>query len=195
MEKASELKRSPSSSNQTRDSSAAALRLRQATAAALQGGGATRIQAQKARGKFTARERIHYLLDEGSFQETDLLVSTQATQFGLKDKTIPGDGVVTGFGAINGREVCVYAQDFTVLGGSLGLAHAMKISKIMDLAYNNRTPVIGCSIPGERGFRKGSTPWMDMPKFSTATQSAPGLSPKFRSSWALAREALSILRP
>ena len=134
---------------------ASVVRMRTAVEAAMQGGGEKRVQAQKARGKLTARERIHYLLDEGSFQETDLLVSTRATDFGLKDKQIPGDGVITGFGTINGREVCVYAQDFTVLGGSLGLAHAMKICKIMDLAYNNRCPVIGLLDSGGARIQEG----------------------------------------
>ncbi len=130
-------------------------KMRQAVDAAMQGGGPTRVQAQKSRGKFTARERIHYLLDEGSFQETDLLVTTRATDFGLKEKQIPGDGVITGFGTINGREVCVYAQDFTVLGGSLGLAHAMKVCKIMDLAYDNRVPVIGLLDSGGARIQEG----------------------------------------
>ena len=103
---------------------ASVVKLRAAVEKASAGGGAQRVEAQKARGKFTARERIHYLLDEGTFQELDLLVTTRATDFGLKDKDIPGDGVITGFGQVNGKEVCVYAQDFTVLGGSLGLAHA-----------------------------------------------------------------------
>jgi acetyl-CoA carboxylase carboxyltransferase component len=130
-------------------------RLHEAIERAMQGGGPERLQAQKSRGKFTARERIHYLLDEGSFQETDLLVKTQAWEFGLKDRQIPGDGVITGFGTINGREVCVYAQDFTVLGGSLGLAHALKICKIMDLAYSNRTPIIGLLDSGGARIQEG----------------------------------------
>jgi propionyl-CoA carboxylase beta chain len=130
-------------------------RLRAAVEKASAGGGAPRVEAQKARGKFTARERINYLLDEGSFQELDLLVTTRATEFGLKDKDIPGDGVITGFGQVNGREVCVYAQDFTVIGGSLGLAHARKICKIMDLAMQNRVPVIGLLDSGGARIQEG----------------------------------------
>ncbi|OGS35758.1 MAG: methylmalonyl-CoA carboxyltransferase [Elusimicrobia bacterium RIFOXYD12_FULL_66_9] len=130
-------------------------RMRAAVEKAMAGGGAARVTAQKSRGKFSARERIHYLLDEGSFQELDLLVSTRAVEFGLKDKEIPGDGVITGFGQINGREVCVYAQDFTVLGGSLGMAHAMKICKVMDLAYDNRVPVIGLLDSGGARIQEG----------------------------------------
>lgn len=130
-------------------------KLRTAVEKAMAGGGKARVEAQKSRGKFSARERIHYLLDEGSFQELDLLVSTRATEFGLRDKEIPGDGVITGFGQINGREVCVYAQDFTVLGGSLGHAHALKICKIMDLAYENRVPVIGLLDSGGARIQEG----------------------------------------
>ncbi|MBI5200276.1 MAG: acyl-CoA carboxylase subunit beta [Elusimicrobia bacterium] len=130
-------------------------RLQETTEKALAGGGPDRVQAQKAKGKFTARERIHYLLDEGSFQELDLLVTTRATEFGLKDKNVPGDGVITGFGTINGRSVCVFSQDFTVLGGSLGLAHAMKICKVMDLAYENRVPVIGLLDSGGARIQEG----------------------------------------
>lgn len=130
-------------------------RLREHTARAMEGGGAERVQAQKAKGKFTARERIHYLLDDGSFQELDLLVTTRAADFGLKDRHVPGDGVVTGFGRVNGREVCVFAQDFTVLGGSLGLAHARKICKILELAHENRVPVIGLLDSGGARIQEG----------------------------------------
>ena len=138
-----------------RQAAASVLKLRKAVEKAMAGGGAARVDAQKSRGKFSARERIHYLLDEGSFQELDLLVTTRATEFGLKDKEIPGDGVITGFGQVNGREVCVYAQDFTVLGGSLGHAHAQKICKIMDLAYENRVPVIGLLDSGGARIQEG----------------------------------------
>ncbi len=138
-----------------RQPAASVRKLRSAVEKAMAGGGAARVEAQKSRGKFSARERIHYLLDEGSFQELDLLVTTRATEFGLKDKEIPGDGVITGFGQVNGREVCVYAQDFTVLGGSLGLAHALKICKIMDLAYENRVPVIGLLDSGGARIQEG----------------------------------------
>ena len=130
-------------------------KLRAAVNKAMAGGGKARVEAQKSRGKFSARERIHYLLDEGSFQELDLLVNTRATDFGLQEKDIPGDGVITGFGQVNGREVCVYAQDFTVLGGSLGMAHARKICKIMDLAFENRVPVIGLLDSGGARIQEG----------------------------------------
>ena len=130
-------------------------RLRQMVETVLQGGGEKAVAAQKSKGKFTARERIGYLFDEGSFQETGLLVSTRCADFGLKEKNPPGDGVVTGFGTINGREVCVFAQDFTVLGGSLGHAHAMKICQVMDLALANRCPVIGLLDSGGARIQEG----------------------------------------
>jgi acetyl-CoA carboxylase carboxyltransferase component len=153
--KAAAKAQAPESPKKERPAAASIARLRMAVAAAMQGGGPARIQAQKNKGKFTARERISYLLDEGSFQETDLLVTTQATDFGLQDKNPAGDGVVTGFGTINGREVCVFSQDFTVLGGSLGHAHAMKICKVMDLAYNNRVPLIGLLDSGGARIQEG----------------------------------------
>ena len=129
--------------------------MRQVKEEALQGGPQEKVQAQKDKGKFTARERIHYLLDEDSFQELDLLVETKCAEFGLKEKQIPGDGVITGVGRIHGREVCVFAQDFTILGGSLGWAHAQKICKIMDLAVENRVPVIGLCDSGGARIQEG----------------------------------------
>ena len=98
----------------------------------LQGGGEKAIEKQKATGKLTARERIVQLLDEGSFHEYDLFIQHAGRDFGMEKKELPGDGVVTGTGTINGYPVCIYAQDFTVAGGSLGLMHAKKICKILD---------------------------------------------------------------
>ena len=109
----------------------------------------------KAKNRLPARERLHYLLDEGSFEETDLFVKTRETRFGLQEKAVWGDGVVTGFGAVNGRGVCVYAQDFAVLGGSLGAAHAQKICKIMDWAFQNRMPLIGLLDSGGARIQEG----------------------------------------
>src|SRR6185436_18923258 len=91
------------------------------------GGGAKRIEAQHKKGKLTARERIHFLLDEGSFEEIGMLVTHRSTEFGLEKEKYLGDGVITGYGTVNGRHVYVYAQDFTVFGGSLSEAHAEKI--------------------------------------------------------------------
>ncbi|MBI3550169.1 MAG: acyl-CoA carboxylase subunit beta [Elusimicrobia bacterium] len=119
------------------------------------GGGLARVQAQWEKGKFTARERINYIADEGSFQELDLLVTTRCKSFGLDKTEAPGDGVVTGFCRVDGREVAIFAQDFTVLGGSLGRAHAMKICKVMDMAYQNRVPVIGLLDSGGARIQEG----------------------------------------
>ncbi|MEK9146513.1 MAG: acyl-CoA carboxylase subunit beta, partial [Elusimicrobiota bacterium] len=131
----------------------AALRRRAEEAKA--GGGPERNEAQKASGKLLARERIEALLDDESFQELDMLVETRSREFGLGDRRIPADGVVTGIGRIHGRSVCVFSQDFTVLGGSLGLAHAMKICKIMDLAMESGTPVIGLCDSGGARIQEG----------------------------------------
>lgn len=119
------------------------------------GGPPEKIEAQKKRGKLTARERIAYLLDEGSFQEVGLLVQSRCTDFGIKDKGIQGDGVVTGFGKVNGRPVAVFSQDFTQLGGSLGLAHARKIASIMDMARDAGVPVVGILDSGGARIQEG----------------------------------------
>ncbi|MDR0952969.1 MAG: acyl-CoA carboxylase subunit beta [Elusimicrobiota bacterium] len=116
---------------------------------------ADKAAAQNAKGKFTARERLQYLLDENSFYEIRTLVETRSTDFGLKDKHLMGDGVITGFGRINGREVAIFAQDFTQLGGSLGLAHAQKIAYIMDLALEGKMPVIGLLDSGGARIQEG----------------------------------------
>src|SRR6201987_3635432 len=103
-------------------------------AAARQGGGARRVEAQHAKGKLTARERLDVLLDPGSFEELDMFVEHRSTDFGMEAQKIPGDGVVTGHGTINGRLVYVFSQDFTVFGGALSGMHAAKICKVMDTA-------------------------------------------------------------
>jgi propionyl-CoA carboxylase beta chain len=119
------------------------------------GGGEKRIEAQHSKGKLTARERIHFLLDDGSFQEMGMLVSHRSTNFGLDKTKFLGDGVVTGYGNINGRLVYVFSQDFTVLGGSLAEAHAEKICKIMDMAMKNGAPVIGLNDSGGARIQEG----------------------------------------
>lgn len=129
--------------------------LRAKRAEALQGGGEERIKKQHAKGKLTARERIHFLLDEGSFEELDMLKKHRATDFGLDKKRPLGDGVVTGYGTIDNRPVYVYSQDFTVFGGSLSKAHAEKICKIMDLAMKNGAPVIGLNDSGGARIQEG----------------------------------------
>jgi propionyl-CoA carboxylase beta chain len=122
---------------------------------ALLGGGAKRIDQQHARGKLSARERLALLLDEDSFTEIDAFVTHRASDFGLDGERYLGDGVVTGFGRIDGRLVFVYAQDFTVFGGSLSEAHAEKICKVMDLAVENGAPIIGLSDSGGARIQEG----------------------------------------
>ena len=123
--------------------------------AARQGGGQRRIDAQHAKGKLTARERIGALLDEGSFEEWDVFVEHRCTDFGMAEKAVPGDGVVTGHGTINGRTVFVFSQDFTVFGGSLSEAHAGKICKVMDHAMRVGAPVIGLNDSGGARIQEG----------------------------------------
>jgi propionyl-CoA carboxylase beta chain len=119
------------------------------------GGGQKRIQAQHNKGKLTARERIHLLLDEGSFEEWDMFVEHRCTDFDMAQETVPSDGVVTGYGMINGRLVFVFSQDFTVFGGSLSEAHAEKICKIMDQALKVGAPVIGLNDSGGARIQEG----------------------------------------
>src|SRR6056297_3270512 len=119
------------------------------------GGGQKRIDAQHARGKLTARERVELLLDEGSFEEYDMFVTHRCTDFGMEKNRPAGDGVVTGWGTINGRMVYVFSQDFTVLGGSVSATHAMKICKIMDMAMQNGAPVIGINDSGGARIQEG----------------------------------------
>jgi propionyl-CoA carboxylase beta chain len=119
------------------------------------GGGEKRIAAQHAKGKLTARERIELLLDEGSFEEWDMFVEHRCADFGMADHRIPGDGVVTGYGVINGRLVFVFSQDFTVFGGALSEAHAEKICKVMDQAMKVGAPVIGLNDSGGARIQEG----------------------------------------
>ena len=119
------------------------------------GGGQSRIDKQHAKGKLTARERLTVLLDDGSFEEYDMYKTHRCTDFGMDDERPPGDGVVTGWGTINGRAVYVFSQDFTVFGGSLSETHAEKICKIMDLAVQNGVPVIGLNDSGGARIQEG----------------------------------------
>jgi acetyl-CoA carboxylase carboxyltransferase component len=130
-------------------------RLAELRETAREGGGKRRIEQQHARGKLTARERVELLLDEGTFTELDALVTHRATDFGLDQERYLGDGVVTGFGRVDGRLAFVYAQDFTVFGGSLSEAHAEKICKVMDLAMQNGAPIIGLSDSGGARIQEG----------------------------------------
>ncbi|MXN64086.1 methylmalonyl-CoA carboxyltransferase [Stappia sp. GBMRC 2046] len=119
------------------------------------GGGQRRIDAQHTRGKLTARERIEILLDEGSFEEFDMFKVHRCTDFGMDESHIPGDGVVTGWGTINGRTVYLFSKDFTVFGGSLSETHAQKIIKIQDMALQNRAPIIGIFDAGGARIQEG----------------------------------------
>ena len=123
--------------------------------AAKLGGGIKRIELQHAKGKLTARERIALLLDEGSFEEWDMFVEHRCTDFGMAEQKIPGDGVVTGYGTINGRLVFVFSQDFTVFGGSLSESHAKKICKIMEQAMKVGAPLIGLNDSGGARIQEG----------------------------------------
>ena len=119
------------------------------------GGGQRRIDAQHAKGKLTARERIDLLLDRDSFEEFDMFVEHRCTDFGMQDEKMPGDGVVTGWGTVNGRTVFVFAKDFTVFGGSLSEEHAKKITKIQDMAIKNRAPIVGLFDAGGARIQEG----------------------------------------
>jgi propionyl-CoA carboxylase beta chain len=130
-------------------------RLERLRAEALQGGGEARIAAQHGKGKLTARERIDLLLDPGTFEEMGMLVKHRSTNFGLDKQQFLGDGVVTGYGQVDGRLVYVFSQDFTVLGGSLAEAHAKKICRIMDLAMQNGAPLIGLNDSGGARIQEG----------------------------------------
>ncbi|QBD81273.1 acyl-CoA carboxylase subunit beta [Ktedonosporobacter rubrisoli] len=129
--------------------------LHELRAAAKLGGGQKGIETQHSKGKLTARERLDLLLDPGTFNELDMFVTHRTTDFGLGDKKIPGDGVVTGYGQIDGRLVYVFSQDFTVFGGSLSEAHAEKICKVLDLAMKNGAPVIGLNDGGGARIQDG----------------------------------------
>src|SRR6188508_1281309 len=131
--------------------------LRRRKAETLQGGGEEAVRKQHARGKLTARERIELLLDKGSFVETDALTRHRAHDFGM-DKNRPyGDGVVTGWGTVDGRKIFVFSQDFTVFGGSLGEVFAEKVCKIMDLAVATGAPVVGINDSGGARIQEGAT--------------------------------------
>lgn len=123
--------------------------------AALLGGGEERIAAQHSKGKLTARERLELLLDPGSFQEIDMFVQHRSRDFGLDKQHFPGDGVVTGYGKVNGRTIFVFSQDFTVLGGSLSEAHGAKICKMMDMAMKVGAPVVGINDSGGARVQEG----------------------------------------
>src|ERR1700709_1918433 len=129
--------------------------LEERRAGAKLGGGEKRIAAQHKRGKLTARERIDLLMDKGSFEEFDMFVEHRTAEFGMDKTKIPGDGVVTGWGTVNGRTVFVFAKDFTVFGGSLSETHAQKIIKIQDMAMKARALIVGLFDAGGARIQDG----------------------------------------
>src|SRR4029434_26840 len=129
--------------------------LEEKRAAARAGGGQRRVDAQHAKGRLTARERIELLLDPDSFEEWDMFVEHRNSDFGMADQKVPGDGVVTGYGTVNGRLVFVFSQDFTVFGGALSEEHAEKICKVMDQAMKVGAPVIGLNDSGGARIQEG----------------------------------------
>ena len=129
--------------------------LEQRRAQARLGGGEKRVEAQHKRGKLTARERIELLLDHGSFEEFDMFVQHRSTDFGMENQKIPGDGVITGWGTVNGRTVFLFSKDFTVFGGSLSETHAQKIVKVQDMALKMRAPIIGIVDAGGARIQEG----------------------------------------
>ena len=160
------------------------------------GGGERRIAAQHAKGKLTARERLDLLLDEGSFEELDAFVTHRATDFGMAEQRILGDGVVTGYGRIDGRLVFVFSQDFTVFGGSLSEAHAEKICKVMDLAMKTGAPVIGLNDSRRRAHPGGrGQPGRLRRHFPAQHAGLAASSRRSRRSWGRARAARSTPRP
>ena len=130
-------------------------RLDELNAKALEGGGKARVDKQHAAGKLTARERIELLLDPGSFIELDRFVTHRCADFGMQEQKVLGDGVVTGHGTVDGRRIFVFAQDFTVFGGSLSAAYASKICKVMDLAMKVGAPVVGLNDSGGARIQEG----------------------------------------
>lgn len=152
--------------------------LRSQKAAIAQGGGQKRIDDQHAKGKLTARERIDYLFDQGSFIELDVFVSHRSHNFDMANTKAPGDGVVTGYGTINGRLVFAYAQDFTVLGGSLGEYHAEKIVKIQNMALKMGAPIIGLNDSGGARIQEGVTSLSGFGKIFYNNTIASGVIPQ-----------------
>ncbi len=164
-------------------------------ASARAGGGKKRTDAQHARGKLTARERIGLLMDRDSFEEFDMFVEHRFVEFGMgKQDKIPGDGVVTGWGTVNGRTCFVFAKDFTVFGGSLSETHAQKIIKIQDMAMKARAPIVGLFDAGGARIQEGVAALGGYGDVFERNVIASGVIPQIWSSWGRAREAMSTRR-
>ena len=144
------------------------------------GGGDGRIDKQHEKGKLTARERIDLLVDPGTFVEFNPFIEHNCHDFGLIGQKSPGDGVVTGYGKVNGRPIYLFSQDFTVFGGALGEMHAKKIANVMDLAAKNGAPFIGLNDSGGAEFKKVLFHWMDMDIFFIEIRFILVLFRKFR---------------
>ena len=162
---------------------------------AQEGGGAQRRERQHKEGKMSARERIEFLLDEGTFEETDKLVTHRCHDFGMAAQKYYGDGFITGYGRVEGRLVFVFAQDFTVFGGSLSEANAGKIVKVMDLAAKMGAPVIGLNDSGGARIQEGVMSLRATPTFFCATRFIAEWCPRSRPSWARAPAAPCIRPP
>jgi propionyl-CoA carboxylase beta chain len=147
---------------------------------ALIGGGLARIEKIHARGSLTARERLDLLFDEGTFQEIDQLKAHRCTEFGMEDHQIPGDGIVTGHGMINGRFVYAFSQDFTVFGGSLSETHAQKMCKVMEMAVRVGAPVIGLNDSGGARIQEGVDSLGGYADVFQANVDASGVIPQIR---------------
>src|SRR6056297_2049383 len=152
--------------------------LREMRAEALQGGGEDRIEKQDERGKMTARERIDYFLDDGTFNEFDQLRTHRSHNFGMEEKQVPGDGVVTGYGEVNGRTVFVFAHDFTVFGGSLGEVFAQKVTKVMDRAMEVGAPVISLNDSAGARIQEGVESLAGYADIFHRNQQASGVIPQ-----------------
>ena len=144
------------------------------------GGGQNLIDVQHKKGKLTARERLNLLFDEGSFVETDSFMIHRCTNFGMEKQHYAGDGVVTGYGTVNGRLVCAYAQDFTVLGGSLGEVHAGKIANIQEKALKCGAPVVGMNDSGGARIQEGVNALSGYGRIFSIIQSLRASFPRFR---------------
>jgi len=158
------------------------------------GGGQKRIDAQHKKGKLTARERLELLLDSNSFEEIGGFVTHRSTNFGLEKTKFLGDGVITGYGTVNGRLVYVYSQDFTVLGGSLAEAHAEKICKIMELAMKNGVPIIGLNDSGGARIQEGVVSLGGYADIFYNNTKASGVFHNYRQLWALVQVVQFTLR-
>ena len=155
------------------------------------GGGQDRIDAQHEKGKKTARERIEYFLDDGTFVEIDGLREHRSTNFDMADKRVPGDGVVTGYGNVDGRTVFVFAHDFTVFGGALGEEFAAKICKVMDRAIETGAPIIGLNDSAGARIQEGVDSLAGYADIFHRNQLASGVIPRYRPSWAPVRAVRS----